>query len=120
MKRLVKKANDEVINNAITLLDRIDESSNSLKDIYYSLYDNLNAIYESYPDLYKQMQMVIKLPTNDDAVNIVKFNDDLHQVINHFKDPQYLSSYIEPKMENQDGIQNNDAMLGEDPTNPTV
>ena len=105
MKRLIKKSesnqensieNDTTIINAQTVLNRIDEASNNLKDVYYVLFDNLNALFETYPNLYKQMQMTVKLPTNDDAIDVVKFHDGLHQVLEHFKDPLYLKTYINP------------------------
>lgn len=88
--------NSQSVEDAQTILNRIDEASDNLKDVYYALFDNLNALFEAYPNLYKQMQMVIKLPTNDDATNVVKFHDGLHQVLEHFKDPLYLETYIDP------------------------
>lgn len=114
MKRLLKKAGttnpieneNKTVEDAQMILGRIDEASDNLKDVYYALFDNLNALYETYPNLYKQMQMVIKLPTNDDAMNVVKFHDGLHQVLEHFQDPQYLETYINPeKPENENDME---------------
>lgn len=113
MKRLIKKADDNDLakeeiqkedvkkdmSTVKTLLGRIDEASNNLKDVYYALFDNLNALYESYPDLYKEIEMTVKLPKNEDALNVVQFDNDLHQILEHFQDEQYLSSYIVPQSE---------------------
>ena len=38
--------------------------------------------------------MTVKLPTNNDAMNIVALNNDLMQALERFKDPVYLNSYI--------------------------
>lgn len=100
MKRLIKKADmAEDISNVNTIFDRIDEASNNLKDIYYSLFDNLNALYESYPEIYEQMKMIVNLPDNSDAENIVSFNNDLHMALEHFRDPAYLESYLKDGVE---------------------
>lgn len=76
------------------LLDKVKNSANSLKDIYYALFDQLNGLYQSYPSIYKQLQMTVKLPTNQDAMNIVSFSNSLNQSLDKFKDPIYLKSYI--------------------------
>ena len=41
MKRLIKTSN---IDDVKLLLDRIDSASDNLKDSYYVLFDNLNAL----------------------------------------------------------------------------
>ena len=93
MKRLIISSDND-INAAKELLNRIDLASKDLKNTYFALFDNLNALYESYPDLYKQIEMVVKLPTNDDAKNITALNSDLERIINNLKDEEYLKSYI--------------------------
>lgn len=93
MSRLKRVANN--IDDAKTLLERINKASDDLKDIYYILFDNLNVLYQNYPDLYKAINMVVKLPTNDDATFISNFNNDLKEILKHFNDEQYLSEYVE-------------------------
>lgn len=93
MKRLKRIADTENVNK---LLDRIDKASTDLKDTYYALFDNLNALYESYPNLYKQLEMVVKLPNNEDAKDIVQMDSDLTRMLENLKDEQYLESYIGP------------------------
>lgn len=95
MKRLVRKADE--VGDAKKLLMRVDGASHELKDSYYVLFDNLNALAEAYPSLYKEIQMVVKLPSNDDAKNIMQFYKDLHEILNHLADPKYLDSYINPQ-----------------------
>jgi len=92
-----KPLSTEDLNNqkqVLQLLDRIESSSANLKDIYYSLFDNLNALYSEFPSIYQQMEMSVKLPTNQDAMNIVTLSNDLKESITRFKDPQYLASYL--------------------------
>ena len=113
-KNLIKQADnipaeDSIFNNNLSnneevdqqtiyeinqILDKVKNSANSLKDIYYALFDQLNGLYQSYPSIYKQLQMTVKLPTNQDAMNIVSFSNSLNQSLDKFKDPIYLKSYI--------------------------
>lgn len=43
--------------------------------------------------------MTVKLPKNEDALNVVQFDNDLHDILEHFKDEEYLSTYIVPQIE---------------------
>jgi len=98
MSRLKKKASDNT-DDAKVILDRIQKASHDLKDIYYVLFDNLNALFGSYPELYKQINMVVKLPTNEDAITTTNFDNSLNDILEHFKDEQYLSEYVDQKTE---------------------
>ena len=98
MSRLKKKASDNA-EDAKVILDRIQKASHDLKDIYYVLFDNLNALFGSYPELYKQINMVVKLPMNEDAIATTNFDNNLNDILEHFKDEQYLSEYVDKKNE---------------------
>ena len=98
MSRLRKLASEET-EDAKVILERVQKASNDLKDIYYILFDNLNALFSSYPELYKQINMVVKLPTNEDAISIANFNTNLTDILGHFKDEQYLSEFVDQKEE---------------------
>ena len=89
-----KEVDQQTVYEINQLLDKVKNSANSLKDIYYALFDQLNGLYQSYPSIYKQLQMTVKLPTNQDAMNIVSFSNSLNQSLDKFKDPIYLKSYI--------------------------
>ena len=93
MARLRKVAENQ-LSDAKLMLKRIDGASHKLKDTYYVLFDNLNALYESYPDLYKQIQMVVALPKNEDAAEVVQFHKDLSAILEHLNDDQYLQGYL--------------------------
>lgn len=90
MKRLVTANIDEVAN----ILSDIKNGSNELKDVYYNLFNKLNELYDKYPSLYKQIAMTVELPTNDDAKHISEFNVELIEILDHFKDLDYLSQFI--------------------------
>ena len=94
MSRLRKLASEETDDTKV-ILERVQKASNDLKDIYYILFDNLNALFSSYPELYKQINMVVKLPTNDDAITITNFDNSLNEILEHFKDEQYLSEFVD-------------------------
>ena len=103
MSRL-RKINKEIIaseetDDAKVILERIQKASNDLKDIYYILFDNLNILFGSYPELYKQINMVVKLPENNDAISIANFDKSLTDLLEHFKDEQYLSEFVDKKIE---------------------
>lgn len=92
--RLLKADQVNELDNVKVMLNRILEASNDLKDVYYILFDNLNSLYESYPNLYKQIEMIVKLPNNNDAKEISQMNLDLKEAIEHFNDEEYLKTYI--------------------------
>lgn len=100
MKRLktIADAENNIENKNVSevkiLLDRISTASDELKDTYFSLFDNLNALYEAYPNLYKQFEMVVKLPDNDSAKEIVELNKDIKRILNNFNDEEYLKTYL--------------------------
>ena len=98
MKRLRKTSSD--IHDAEVLLKRIDEACANLKDVYYVLFDNLNVLFQNYPDIYKQIEMIVKLPTNESAKDIVTLYNDLHSTILHFDDTEYLQKYIKENISN--------------------
>lgn len=96
MTKRLRRLGSEV-GEAKKILDRIDKSSEDLRNNYYVLFDNLNALYESYPDLYKKIEMTVKLPKNEDAHGVVKFYKDLHDILEYFSDNDYLSEYVDPE-----------------------
>ncbi len=101
MKRLVRVnsevKNDERLKQVIDILDKISICSVELKDNYYELFEELNKLFDEYPDLYKQIEMVVKLPSNEDAKNVVEFNLDLQRILDNLSDIKYLKGYINNK-----------------------
>ena len=104
MNRLLRRLAQENTNEkeAIQLLDRIKDSSSALKDTYYVLFDNLNALYQTFPTIYQEIQQVVKLPNNKDAEQIVAFNNDLTRTLAKFEDKTYLSSFMKNSSETLD------------------
>lgn len=95
MKRLSKVEEDsKKIEDIKILLDRISNASDELKTAYFCLFDNLNALYDAYPNLYKQFEMVVKLPNNEDAKDIVQLNQDIDRIMNNLSDEEYLKTYL--------------------------
>lgn len=93
MKRLKVVAEGESEKVKI-LLDRISKASENLSNNYFGLFDNLNTLYENYPNLYKQLEMVVDLPSNEDAKNIVQLKKDIERIMNNLDDESYLNSYL--------------------------
>ena len=93
MGRLKKVANGDV-EKAKELLRKIENSSKDLKEYYYVLFNNLNILFENYPSLYKQIEMIIKLPNNEDAKTIAMLCSELEDLMLHFEDDEYLKGYL--------------------------
>jgi len=96
LKRL-KKANFNDTEDAMKLLQRVESGVELLRDTYYILFDNLNALYEKYPMLYKKLEMSIKLPKNEDAKNVAELYDNFEEVKRFLFDREYLNEYINPE-----------------------
>ena len=90
----LQEISPEIQAEILDLLSRISQSMADLNDIYYSLFDNLTALYNSFPTVYQQVEQSVKLPTNDDAAEVVNLKNDFNMLIEHLKDPQYLSSFM--------------------------
>ena len=82
------------IDNAIDLLERINNSVDNIKDAYYLLLDNLNAINSSYPNLYKELEQLIKLPGEEDIKEVVTLKNDVDEAIKYLEDPEFLKGVM--------------------------
>ena len=95
MKRLkTAEVDEETIKNAIDLLERINNSTDNIKDAYYLLLDNLNAINSSYPNLYKELEQLIKLPNESDIREVVRLKDDMNDAIKYLENVDFLKGII--------------------------
>ena len=92
MKRL-KKANDDLTLAKSKLLE-IKNASDNLMNIYMTLYEDLNDLYDTFPNLYEKIHQVVALPTNEDAQAITEFNQSLNQELTYFQDDHFLASTI--------------------------
>ncbi len=97
--RLIRKAEQENIQDdgievAKDLLDRIDNSVDDIKDAYYSLLDNLNAINNAYPNLYTELTQLIKLPNESNIKEVVQLKSDMDDAVKYLKDPDFLKGVI--------------------------
>lgn len=90
-KRLVKA--DDLHDVKAKILEIINNSDALLK-VYLDLYQDLNDLYNDYPNVYGEIQRVVKLPTNDDADEVTNFNRDLKQELQYLNDEDFLQSVM--------------------------
>jgi hypothetical protein len=97
VKRL-KRASEVVTEEDLTLakskLIEIKNSSDELMEVYLRLYEDLNDLYDNFPNLYEKIHQVVALPTNEDAQAITEFNQSLNQELTYFQDDHFLASTI--------------------------
>jgi DNA-directed RNA polymerase delta subunit len=86
MRRLV--ADDLHSASAKTL--EIRQNAKDLLEVYKKLFENLTVLYNEFPMLYQEIQRVVKLPTNEDAQDVVQFYQDLLQELELLKDSENL------------------------------
>lgn len=79
---------------AVDLLERINTSVDDIRDTYYSLLDNLNAINESYPNLYTELKQLVKLPDENEIREIVDMQKDVKGAVKYLQDPNFLNGII--------------------------
>jgi vacuolar-type H+-ATPase subunit E/Vma4 len=79
---------------AIDLLERINNSVDDIRDTYYSLLDNLNAVNESYPNLYNELKQLVKLPDEVEVREIVEMQEDVKNAVKYLQDPNFLDGII--------------------------
>ena len=93
MVKRLKKANDDLTLAKSKLLE-IKNASDNLMNIYMTLYEDLNDLYDTFPNLYEKIHQVVALPTNEDAQAITEFNQSLNQELTYFQDDHFLASTI--------------------------
>ena len=91
MKRLI--ASDELHNASAKALE-VRKNATDLLNNYKQLFENLTVLYNEYPMLYQEIQRVVKLPTNEDAQNVVCFYEDLLQELELLKDSEKLEMVL--------------------------
>ena len=91
MKRLI--ASDELHNASAKALE-VRKNATDLLNNYKQLFENLTILYNEYPMLYQEIQRVVKLPTNEDAQNVVRFYEDLLQELELLKDSDKLEMVL--------------------------
>lgn len=91
MKRLI--ASDELHNASAKALE-VRKNATDLLNNYKQLFENLTILYNEYPMLYQEIQRVVKLPTNEDAQNVVRFYEDLLQELELLKDSNKLEMVL--------------------------
>ncbi len=89
MKRLI--ANEQVND----LLDKnIKQLDNICKD-YYIFLEQLNTLYNTFPDAYTEIEQTVKLPTKQEVEQLVEMKKDMQSISDKFKNDNYAEEYIE-------------------------
>ena len=101
MKRLAlddenieEKPSQDLLNASVKVLE-VRKNAVDLLDIYKTLFQHLNEVYNEYPNLYQELQRVVQLPTNEDAEHVVRFYKDLLQELELLKDSENLKKVME-------------------------
>lgn len=92
MKRLIIA--DDLHSAGAKLLE-IRRLSKEMLDVYKRLYEDLNDLYNDYPNLYQEIQRVVKLPTNEDAQAITDFYEDFIQELELLKNSENLEKVMQ-------------------------
>jgi len=88
-EELSQKDKQELLNASAKILE-VRKNAIDLMDVYKTLFEHLNELYNQYPNLYQEIQRVVELPTNDDAQNVVNFYQDLLQELEILKNSDNL------------------------------
>lgn len=76
------------------LLEVLDSNVKDLKDTYYVLLENLNALSKDYSGVYNELKVMCKLPNKNDVNDIVQFQSDISKAKEMFNDDNFLSNFI--------------------------
>lgn len=85
------EVNSDVI---VNILNRIQQSGNDIRDAYYILLDNLNALYKDYPGVYNELKVMVKLPDKKQVENIAQLELDIEKAIQYLSDPNFLNGLL--------------------------
>lgn len=78
----------------IDLLTRINANAEQLKDVYYSLLENLNALNKDYAGVYNELKVLCKLPNKNTINDIATFKDDIEKATLMLSDKNFLSGIV--------------------------
>ena len=62
------------------LLAKIQSSFNNITDDYYILLDNLQVLFNNYPQAYTNLEQVLKLPDANDIQDIVDLKNNFEDI----------------------------------------
>lgn len=79
---------------AIDLLKRVGNSANDIKDAYYSLLDNLNALNSNYQNVYTEFKQLVKLPDQKEIEEIVQLQKDTQDAVKYLAEPDFLKGFM--------------------------
>ena len=91
-------------------MERINSANEGLKQAYFVLFENLNALANGYPDVYNALKKDVKLPETNDIRELTNLYDNLNHVLPMFMDEAYLSTYVGENVP----INNNDVVNNEE------
>ena len=89
-----EKPDEKELQIAVDLLKRVGNSANDIKDAYYSLLDNLNALNSSYQNVYNEFKQIVKLPEQKDITDVVQFQKDIEDAVKYLSDPNFLNGFM--------------------------
>lgn len=107
-KRLTKTADS--CTDAKASIIKINKLSDDMNKIYFELFTELNNLYDQYPNVYKEIEKTVKLPTNDDASDVTEFNSNLKQELEYFNDDKFLKSVIDGNPLDSDTVEQEDTI----------
>lgn len=90
MKRLIKKADFETLDNAREVLEEVQRAVNAVHQSYVELFSNLNSLAENQKGLYDELKMVVRFPDERDAKGVSDMKEDLEELMSHYDDDGYL------------------------------
>ena len=93
-KEVDQKIDSQQVDVVVDILKRVGNSANDIQSIYYSMLDNLNALEESYPDVYNEFKQLVKLPDKVDVENVVKMKEDILDALKYLEDPDFLKGIM--------------------------
>lgn len=89
MRRLI--ANE----NVNELLDKSLNQLEIIKQDYYIFLEQLNTLFNSYPDVYAEIEQTVKLPTQQDIEALVQMQQDLQSISDKLQNNLFADNYIE-------------------------
>ena len=92
MKRLV--ATEDVANAKAKILEIIKDSDELLQ-LMKEFYKNLSDLYNNYPNVYEELQRIVKLPTNQEAQDIANFNKNIKEALQYLNDEHFMQSVMD-------------------------
>lgn len=76
------------------MVEKLGYSIEAIKDANQKFFDILTQVSQTFPNLYQEIKMTVKVPTEQDLLELNEMQSSFQQIHEHLHDKDYLNQMI--------------------------